>query len=55
MFMTPPKTIYRQQQPTRLGPYFMAGEIRVDREGPSPTGPIASISWVGPGGVGPNI
>ena len=26
----------------------MAGEIEGDREGPSPPGPINSISWVGP-------
>ena len=28
----------------------MAGETGRDREGPSPPGPINSISWVGPGG-----
>ena len=26
------------------------GETGVNREGPSPPGPINSISWVGPGG-----
>ena len=29
----------------------MAGETGVDREGPSPPGPIDSISWTGPGGL----
>ena len=29
----------------------MAGETGVDREGPSPPGPINSVSWVGPGGT----
>ena len=28
----------------------MAGETGVNREEPSPPGPINSISWVGPGG-----
>ena len=27
MFMTPPKTIYRQQQPTRLGPLFQTPSV----------------------------
>ena len=30
---------------------IMAGETGVDREGPSPPGPINSIAWVGPGGT----
>ena len=39
--------------PNGRGRGGMAGETGVDREGPSPPGPINSISWVGPGG--PNI
>ena len=39
-----------RQVPARKG---MAGETGGDREGPSPPGPINSISWEGPGG--PNI
>ena len=27
MFMTPPKTIYRQQKPTRLGPLFQTPSV----------------------------
>ena len=29
--------------------WCMAGETGRDREGPSPLGPINSMSWVGPG------
>ena len=36
---------------THVTPMAGDGENGVDREGPSPPGPINSISWVGPRGT----